>query len=138
LGPLVFFSLNQSKLPQYVLPLMPAFALAAARILTTDGAGAAARVYLTLAGVLGVALVAIGGWMPAGVPLTSQEVAALTPSVRAIGVVLLVSAALVLVAARRRNLPLAAAAYAIGVIAFPFVTGSLMRAVGDDRSAYAL
>ena len=138
LGPLVFFTVNQSKLPQYVLPLMPAFALAAARILTTDGAGVASRVYLAVAGVLGVALVTIGGWLPAGVPLTSQEVAALPPSGRAIGVVLLVSAALVFVAARRRNLSLAAAGYAIGVIAFPFVTGSLMHAVGDDRSAYAL
>src|SRR5437899_10093116 len=29
--PLFFFTLNQSKLPQYVLPLMPAFALAATR-----------------------------------------------------------------------------------------------------------
>src|SRR5690242_2080265 len=44
--PLVFLSLNQSKLPQYVLPLMPALALAATRNLVTGGSHTAARVYV--------------------------------------------------------------------------------------------
>ena len=37
IGPLVFFSLNQSKLPHYVLPLLPAIALAAGRGLSRRG-----------------------------------------------------------------------------------------------------
>ncbi|PYO28990.1 MAG: hypothetical protein DMD73_03620 [Gemmatimonadetes bacterium] len=42
--PLFFFTLNQSKLPQYVLPLMPAFALAATRnLLEGENAAAGAR-----------------------------------------------------------------------------------------------
>src|SRR2546427_12174197 len=40
--PLLFLTLNQSKLPQYVLPLMPAFALGATRSIVTRGIGAAA------------------------------------------------------------------------------------------------
>src|SRR5438552_12853176 len=44
--PLVFLSLNQSKLPQYVLPLIPALALAATRNLVMGGSHTAARVYV--------------------------------------------------------------------------------------------
>src|SRR2546422_2344997 len=56
--PLVLFTLNQSKLPQYVLPLMPAIALAATRnIVVSAGGGAAWRVYTAIAVVAGIALV---------------------------------------------------------------------------------
>src|SRR3989475_6219990 len=52
--PLVLFTLNQSKLPQYVLPLMPAIALAATRnIVVSAGGGAAWRVYTAIAVVAG-------------------------------------------------------------------------------------
>ncbi|HUC39868.1 MAG TPA: glycosyltransferase family 39 protein, partial [Gemmatimonadales bacterium] len=59
LGPLLFFTLNQSKLPQYVLPLMPAFALAAARALTREpghelggGSDVGRHAYLGIAAVV--------------------------------------------------------------------------------------
>src|SRR2546430_6039180 len=55
--PLVFFTLNQSKLPQYVLPLMPAFVLAAVRNLVTpaaaEGAGPGRRSYPVVAVLAG-------------------------------------------------------------------------------------
>src|SRR2546422_7628111 len=58
--PLVFFTLNQSKLPQYVLPLMPAFVLAAVRNLVTpaaaEGAGPGRRSYPVVAVLAGAAL----------------------------------------------------------------------------------
>src|SRR5207245_595194 len=79
--PLVFFTLNQSKLPQYVLPLMPAFAL---------------------------------------------------------GVVLFVSAACVAAGALIRRPRAVIAGYAMVVMAIPLVSGRLLAAVGDDRSAAAL
>src|SRR5437879_3062566 len=63
--PLVFLSLNQSKLPQYVLPLMPALALAATRNLVTGGSHTAARVYVGVSGLAGLALVALTRWLPA-------------------------------------------------------------------------
>ncbi|MGH7607857.1 MAG: glycosyltransferase family 39 protein, partial [Gemmatimonadales bacterium] len=48
LGPLLFFTVIQSKLPQYVLPIIPAFALAAARRFAHDGIGVARRAYAAL------------------------------------------------------------------------------------------
>src|SRR5207248_743596 len=57
--PLLFFTLNQSKLPQYVLPLIPAFTLAATRNLVTGASTTGARAYAALALLAGVALVAL-------------------------------------------------------------------------------
>jgi 4-amino-4-deoxy-L-arabinose transferase-like glycosyltransferase len=137
LAPLVLFTLNHSKLPQYVLPLMPAFALAAARTLTT-GSRTAWRPYIALATVLGVLLVAFPRGLLDTVPLTAAERGAIPPAALALGIVLLVSAACAAIAAARRSLGLAAFGYASVVIALPFVTAPLMAAVGDDRSAARL
>src|SRR6266480_5358674 len=85
LGPLLFFTLNQSKLPQYVLPLMPPFALAAARALTRQagelpgGIGVGRRTYAVLAAVLGLALASLTLWLPAPISLTPAERAAIPP-----------------------------------------------------------
>src|SRR5207249_3154198 len=91
--PLVFLTVNQSKLPQYVLPLVPAFALAAARNIATGGVHTGGRAYAALAAALGVALVALTRWMPAPIDLTSQEKAAIPPTALALGVIVLASAA---------------------------------------------
>ena len=85
--PLVFLTVNQSKLPQYVLPLVPAFALAAARNIATGGVRAGWRAYAALAAVLGVALVALTRWMPAPIDLTPEEKAAIPPTALALGVI---------------------------------------------------
>ena len=68
--PLMFFSFNHSKLPQYVLPLMPAIALAAARAFAREGMGFAWRPFVACATVLGLALVSLTRWMPAPISLT--------------------------------------------------------------------
>src|SRR5207247_2645577 len=93
--PLVFLSLNQSKLPQYVLPLIPALALAATRNLVMGGSHTAARVYVGVSGVAGLALVALTRWLPAPISLTPAEKAAIPPTAVALGIVVLCSAALV-------------------------------------------
>jgi 4-amino-4-deoxy-L-arabinose transferase-like glycosyltransferase len=143
LGPLLFFSLNQSKLPQYVLPLMPPFALAAARLLTSEarelggGIGVARRTYAALATVLGVALVSLTIWLPVPISLTPAERAAIPPTALGLGIALLISAALVWHAGRpKRPQPaLVIMGYALTVIAMPIVSGRLLAAVGEDRSS---
>lgn len=138
LGPLLFFSLNQSKLPQYVLPLMPAFALAAARNLSRDGAAVAWKAYVLAAVPLGLALASVTLWLPRQIPITALEQGAIPFTASLLAAALLVSAALVALAARRGSLPLAAAGYALVTLALPFASGPLLRAVGEDRSAHAL
>src|SRR3989442_1461711 len=71
--PLLFLSLNQSKLPQYVLPLIPALALAATRTLVAGGSHTAARAYVGVATIAGLALVALTRWLPAPITLTPAE-----------------------------------------------------------------
>src|SRR5204862_383339 len=82
-----------------VLPLMPAFALAAVRNMVTPpggaGAGRGGRSYPVLAVLLGAALVALTYWLPAPLDLTPAEKAAIPPTALALGVVLFVSAACV-------------------------------------------
>lgn len=138
LGPLAFFTLNQSKLPQYVLPLMPAFALAAARSLTRDAVSSGWKTYVACAVAFSAALGSVTLWLPRSIPLTPSEQAAIPFAARALAVVLLASAALVAWGARRASLDLTATGYAIVVMALPFAVTGLLRAVGDDRSAYGL
>ena len=138
LGPLALFTLNHSKLPQYVLPLMPAFALAAARTLTTTGPRAAWRPYVALATALGILLMALPRGILGTVPLTAAERIAIPPAALTLGIVLLISAACEVVAAVRRWTGLAVLGYGMVVMAIPFAAAPLMAAVGDDRSAATL
>lgn len=62
----------------------------------------------------------------------------MVPAGIAVGAVLIGSAAGLVLAARRQDILLAALAYAAIIIALPFSTAALMRAVGDDRSAAQL
>jgi len=146
LGPLLFFTLNQSKLPQYILPLMPPFALGAARLLTREGGarpggiGVARRTYAAIAATLGLALTSLTLWLPAPISLTPAERAAIPPTALALGIALLVSAALVWLAGRptRPRPGLAVMGYALVVMTIPIVSGELLEAVGEDRSAATL
>ena len=135
LVPLVFLSLNQSKLPQYALPLMPAFALAATRTLITRGMDTVARGYGAVACVAGLGLVALTRWLPAPLDLTPAEKAAIPPTAVALGIVVLLSAVLVPLAALGRRPRVAIAGYALVVMAIPFASGDLLAAVGEDRSS---
>jgi len=139
-GPLIFFTLNRSKLPQYMLPLMPPFALAAARLLAREGTGIARRTYTAIAATLGLALASLTLWLPAPISLTPAERAAIPPTALALGVALLVSATLVWLAGRssRPGPSLAVMGYALVVMTIPIVSGQLLAAVGEDRSAATL
>ena len=138
LGPLVFFTLNQSKLPQYVLPVMPALALAAARSIATRGVGLGWRIYATVAALLSLSLLTLMQWMPTAVRLTPAERIAIPPTALGLGGVLVLSAGLVWLAARRSLPVLGITGYALCVMSIPVLSGRLMEAVGEDRSAFAL
>jgi 4-amino-4-deoxy-L-arabinose transferase-like glycosyltransferase len=138
LGPLVLFSLNQSKLPQYVLPLMPAFALAAARTLSLGGARVGARSYALIGGAAVAALAATIPTLERALPLTDAGRAELPTLVGVAAFTLLSSVCCVLLAARGGRLGLAVTGYAIVVIAVPFVSGGLLRAVAGSRSSAGL
>ena len=138
LGPLAFFTLNQSKLPQYVLPLMPAFALAASRVITREGIGVGWRAYASVATLLAVALISLTVWLPVPIALTPAERAAIPPAAVALGIGLIASAALVRYAVWRSRPIVGATGYAIVVMMIPLVSGPVLTAVGDDRSAATL
>ena len=147
LGPLLFFTLNQSKLPQYVLPLMPPFALAAARVLTRrtgeeldGGVSAGRRAYVPIAVLAGVALISLTLWLPAPISLTPGERTAIPPTALALGVGLIASALMVWSGARTGNPrpALVVMGYALPVVIVPLFAGRLLDAVGDDRSARTL
>ncbi len=138
LGPLALLTLNRSKLPQYVLPVMPGFALAAARALAREGIAVAWRGHAAAAAALGLLLLVAAAPLTRPLPLTPEEAAAIPPAARALGLVLLGSAALVALAARRGPPVIGYAGCAAVVMAIPFATGPLLRAVGEDRSAAGL
>ena len=135
--PLIFFSLNHSRLPQYVLPLMPAIALAAARAFAREGMGFAWRPFVACAAVLGLALVSLTRWMPAPISLTPAERAAIPPAALILGLALLLAGGVVALVGRRGS-TLVAAAYGLAVALIPFAGARLLDAVGADRSAFAL
>jgi 4-amino-4-deoxy-L-arabinose transferase-like glycosyltransferase len=132
--PLLFFTLSQSKRPQYVVPLVPAFALAVTHLWTRSPARVpivrAVGILLALLG-LGLVLAAggLGRLFPAGV-----EVAALIPrTARWLGAVALVGAALAVI---RAKCPIASlAGLGLPVLALPFVGLPLLEAIGRDRSS---
>jgi 4-amino-4-deoxy-L-arabinose transferase-like glycosyltransferase len=138
LVPLAFLTLNQSKLPQYVLPLFPPFALAAAANLTRHGHRLAWRPAAALLAGLGIALATLPWWFPASVHMAPATRAAIPRAAVALGAVTIAAAAMLVVAARRAPPGLTAFAYALPVLSVPFVSGDLMRAVGNERSAARL
>ncbi len=146
LGPLLFFTLNKSKLPQYVLPLMPAFAIAAARLISRQaselggGIGTARRTYAALAAILGLALASLTIWLPAPISLTPAERGAIPPVALALGIALLISAALVWYAGRsaHQRPAVGVIGYALVGITVPLMASRLLAAVGEDRSSATL
>src|SRR5206468_4750401 len=123
---------------QYVLPLIPALALAATRNLVMGGSHTAARVYVGVSGVAGLALVALTRWLPAPISLTPAEKAAIPPTAVALGIVVLCSAALVGLGALTRRPRTTIFGYALVVMTIPFLSDNLLVAVGEDRSSAAV
>ena len=125
--PFVFFSLSQSKRPQYILPLLPALALMIARIWDEARTKAAAILFA----VFGVILLAA--------PLVfhrtkmKPEIAAVADDTAlALGLAFAIGGAAALFAKRKI---LVLAALALPPLLMPLLTNPLMQAIAERRSA---
>jgi 4-amino-4-deoxy-L-arabinose transferase-like glycosyltransferase len=127
--PFLFFSISQSKRPQYILPVLPAIALAIANFWNPK----AARIAAALFAIVGVVLVAAPF---VHVKKMSAEVAAgVGSSALLMGIVTLIGAIAAIVFAKRRDI--AVAALSLPLIAVPITANPLLRSIGERRSAKA-
>ncbi|HUP61431.1 MAG TPA: glycosyltransferase family 39 protein [Thermoanaerobaculia bacterium] len=124
--PFIFFSLNQSKRPQYILPLMPALALILARI-WQEARTRGAAIVLTAFGALLLAA-----------PLFLHR-AKMKPEIAAVADETAIALGIAFAAggiaalwAKRRELVLVA--LSLPAIALPPATQPMMRALGERRS----
>jgi 4-amino-4-deoxy-L-arabinose transferase-like glycosyltransferase len=135
--PLAFFTLSQSKRPQYVLPLMPAVALltagswqANARSVPGSRWGAVGLFSLGL--FLAFASRVLPSWVPA-----SPDIAAAIPGTAVtLGVVCACAGVLAWFARHHRDLLVLA--FSLPVAAIPFSSRGLMEEIGNERSAALL
>jgi 4-amino-4-deoxy-L-arabinose transferase-like glycosyltransferase len=126
--PFIFFSISQSKRPQYILPLMAPVALLVARIWQDAriGARVAAIVLLVFGSVLVIA--------PPFLHLRAEYGDAARLSAMSIGITFVLGGALALV----RNRDVVLIALTIPIIAIPLTANPLMQAIGARRSEAAL
>lgn len=123
--PFVFFSLSQSKRPQYILPMMPAIALLVAKI--WPGAAKAVRAAAIALLLLGAVLMLA----PLFVHLRDEYGDSMRSTAIALGIVALVGGALALFA-RRRDLALIG--LSLPIMAIPLLANPLLLAIGTRRS----
>jgi 4-amino-4-deoxy-L-arabinose transferase-like glycosyltransferase len=129
LVPFIFFSISQSKRPQYILPVMPAIAL----VIATFWNPRAARIAAALFAIVGIVLVAAPF---VHVKKMSAEVAAgVQSSALPMGIVTLIGALGAIVFAKRRDI--AIAALSLPIIAVPLTANPLLQSIGARRSAKA-
>lgn len=134
LVPLLFFTLSQSKRPQYVLPLIPAVGLLVAAVWhDARGRFPGVRPAAVFLGAVGLFFILGRNAIPGLVPASTAVAAAIPKTAVALGVVCLVSAAVAFAAAGRREIALIG--LCLPVAAIPFASRDLMDAIGADRSA---
>jgi 4-amino-4-deoxy-L-arabinose transferase-like glycosyltransferase len=125
--PFIFFSLNQSKRPQYILPLLPALALIVARIWEEARTRIAAIVLAAFGTLLLIAPLYFhrAKMKPEVAGVADETAIALGVAFAVGGVVALLS--------KRRELTLAA--LSLPMIALPLLTQPLMLGIAERRSA---
>ena len=131
--PLIFFTLSQSKRPQYVLPLVPAIALLVAAAWSTrpqrlPGLRLASGTLV----VLGAFLIVGGRLIPGLVSASANVSSAIPGTALVLGVACVASGLLALFAHSRVHLALMA--LSIPVATIPLASQRLMDAIGRDRS----
>jgi 4-amino-4-deoxy-L-arabinose transferase-like glycosyltransferase len=132
--PLLFFTLSQSKRPQYVLPLVPAWALAVAHGWNRDeGLTWGIRVAGGTLAALGLQLVLGAGLLARLFPAGAETAALIPPTARAVGALALAGGLAALFLPRRRDWALLA--LALPVLGLPVAGMPLLQAVGHDRSS---
>ena len=129
LVPLVFFSISQSKRPQYILPVMPAIALAIANFWNPK----AARIAGALFAIVGAVLVAAP--FVHVKKMTPEVAAGVHSSALPMGIVTLIGAVAAIAFAKRKEI--AIAALSLPIVAIPITANPLMQSIGERRSAKA-
>jgi 4-amino-4-deoxy-L-arabinose transferase-like glycosyltransferase len=132
--PLIFFSLSQSKRPQYVLPLIPAVALTVAGAWNDHGTGRreGAKTAAVTLGLLGLFFLMGAGFIHKLVPASPAVAAAIPRTAIVLGIACLVSGLLGWFVANNRNA--LAFALTIPVAAIPISSRRLMTEIGRERS----
>jgi 4-amino-4-deoxy-L-arabinose transferase-like glycosyltransferase len=125
--PFVFFSISQSKRPQYILPLMPALALLIARI-WNDARTRAASIVLASLGVLLIA----GSFFAHRTKMRPEIAAVADETALAFGAAFALGGLIALFAKKRE---LVLVALTLPTIALPLLADPLMDAIGSRRSA---
>ncbi|HET7437671.1 MAG TPA: glycosyltransferase family 39 protein [Thermoanaerobaculia bacterium] len=126
--PFVFFSISQSKRPQYILPLMPAIALLVAHYWSV----AKTRVTAIIITILGAILLASPLFLHHA--KMKPEVAAVADDTAlALGAAFLIGGVLALLFAKRREFALAA--LALPILAIPLAATPLLHGISERRSA---
>jgi 4-amino-4-deoxy-L-arabinose transferase-like glycosyltransferase len=125
--PFVFFSISQSKRPQYILPLMPAFALVIAWIWDEARTRGAAIVMASLGGIL-----VLGSFFVSRTKMRPELAAVADETALAFGIAFAFGGMLALIAKRRETLLMA---LTLPFIALPLLADPVMDAIGSRRSA---
>ncbi|HYH10530.1 MAG TPA: glycosyltransferase family 39 protein [Thermoanaerobaculia bacterium] len=125
--PFLFFSLSQSKRPQYILPLMVPLALLIARVWDEARTRAAAIAFAILG-----ALLFAGSFFAHRTKMRPELMQVADETAMAFGVVF-VAGAIVALVAKRRELVLVA--LALPIVVLPAIATPAMRAIGERRSA---
>jgi 4-amino-4-deoxy-L-arabinose transferase-like glycosyltransferase len=135
--PFVFFSISQSKRPQYILPIMPAVALLVTRMWRSPArvvAGARATGIITA--VLGAAL-AGAAWMPSlGRHLKPELLEGARIAATGIGLAALGGGLIAALSAESRRTVVIA--LSLPVVAIPISAKPLLQAIGESRSTAAI
>lgn len=124
--PFLFFSLSQSKRPQYVLPLMPAIALLIARVWDDARTRAAAIVLASLGAVF-----LAGSFFVQRTKLKPEMMAVADETALAFGIVFALGG-LVALFAKRREVVLVA--LTLPAFALPLVANPMLHAIAERRS----
>ena len=136
LVPLVFFSLSESKRPQYVLPIVPGIALLAAHLARARGRFAGARTAAAGLMVIGLLLAAAPSVVPRLTHVSGDIEQAVRPTALALATVSLAAGALLW--RLRERYDAALLLLALPTAAVPLAGTGLLRAIGRERSSAAL
>jgi len=138
LVPLIFFSLSQSKRPQYILPLMPAFALLVALFWERDERLPGVRWGGALLIVLGLGLIAFHGVFLRFATKYPTIGPAIPPTALALGAVAVAAGVGVLFFAWLGQREPVLLMLTLPVAVIPIIGLPLLQAIGHERSARAL
>ena len=136
LVPLAFFSLSESKRPQYVVPLVPGIALLAAHVSRARGKIGGARTAAAGLLLMGLVLAVTPYVMPHMTHVSADVEHAMPPTAFVLGGVSLAAGALLWWVRARYDTALLL--LALPTAAVPLTSTGLMRAIGRERSSAAL